>query len=35
VPWLDVDLDAELPGRGRVADLVRAMDTGGVRRWSR
>jgi 2-amino-4-hydroxy-6-hydroxymethyldihydropteridine diphosphokinase len=35
VPWLDVDPDAELPGRGRVADLVRAMDTSGVRRWSR
>lgn len=35
VPWLDVDPDAELPGRGRVADLLKAMDTGGVRRWSR
>jgi 2-amino-4-hydroxy-6-hydroxymethyldihydropteridine diphosphokinase len=35
VPWLDLDPDAELPGRGRVADLVRAMDTSGVRRWSR
>ena len=35
VPWLDVDPDAELTGRGRVADLVKAMDTDGVRRWSR
>lgn len=34
VPWLDIDPDAELPGRGRVADIVRAMDAGGVRRWS-
>ena len=34
VPWLDVDPDAELPGRGRVSDLVRAMHTDGVRRWS-
>lgn len=34
LPWLDVDPDAELPGRGRVADLVRAVDTSGVRRWS-
>ena len=35
VPWLDVDPAAELVGRGRVADLVRKMDTSGVRRWSR
>jgi len=34
VPWLDVDPDAELPGRGRVSDLVRGMDTSGVRRWA-
>ena len=33
VPWLDIDADAELPGRGRVSDLVRAMPTDGVRRW--
>jgi dihydroneopterin aldolase/2-amino-4-hydroxy-6-hydroxymethyldihydropteridine diphosphokinase len=31
VPWLDVDPDARLP-QGRVADLVAAMDTAGVRR---
>ncbi|HUR13648.1 MAG TPA: 2-amino-4-hydroxy-6-hydroxymethyldihydropteridine diphosphokinase [Mycobacteriales bacterium] len=30
VPWLDVDPDAELPGRGRVADLV--VDRSTVRR---
>ena len=35
VPWLDLDPEAELPGQGRVADLVRTMDTSGVRRWSR
>lgn len=32
VPWLDVDPDATLPGHGRVADLVAAMDASGVRR---
>jgi dihydroneopterin aldolase/2-amino-4-hydroxy-6-hydroxymethyldihydropteridine diphosphokinase len=32
VPWLDVDPDAELPGHGRVADLVRDLDVAGVRR---
>lgn len=30
-PWLDVDPDAEVPGRGRVADLL-ASATGEVRR---
>jgi 2-amino-4-hydroxy-6-hydroxymethyldihydropteridine diphosphokinase len=32
VPWLDVDGTAELPGRGRVADLLPAADRSGVRR---
>lgn len=27
VPWADVDPDAVLPGRGRVADLAAALDT--------
>jgi 2-amino-4-hydroxy-6-hydroxymethyldihydropteridine diphosphokinase len=31
-PWLDVDPDAELPGHGRVADLLAAMDMSGIRR---
>lgn len=31
VPWLDVDPTAELPGYGRVADLVTHLDTSGVR----
>ncbi len=31
-PWHDVDPDAVLPGRGRVADLLAAAGTGGVRR---
>jgi 2-amino-4-hydroxy-6-hydroxymethyldihydropteridine diphosphokinase len=30
-PWLDVDPDAELPGRGRVADLILGVDQAGVR----
>jgi 7,8-dihydro-6-hydroxymethylpterin-pyrophosphokinase len=30
VPWLDLDPDAELPGHGRVADLV--VDRSTVRR---
>lgn len=33
VPWLDVDPEAALPGRGRVADLVSTLDTSGVVRW--
>jgi 2-amino-4-hydroxy-6-hydroxymethyldihydropteridine diphosphokinase len=32
VPWLDVDATAELPGAGRVADLVARLDVSGVRR---
>lgn len=32
VPWLDLDADAELPGRGRVADLLSALPEQGVRR---
>lgn len=31
-PWLEVDAAAELPGRGRVADLLPALGTAGVRR---
>jgi 2-amino-4-hydroxy-6-hydroxymethyldihydropteridine diphosphokinase len=31
VPWLDVDPEAELVGYGPVADLVRGLDTSGVR----
>jgi 2-amino-4-hydroxy-6-hydroxymethyldihydropteridine diphosphokinase len=29
-PWLDIEPEAEVPGRGRVADLVREVDTSGV-----
>jgi len=32
VPWLDVDPAAQVPGRGRVADLLAAVDRSGVRR---
>lgn len=32
VPWLDIAPDAVLPGHGRVADLVAALDVSGVRR---
>ncbi|SER76462.1 2-amino-4-hydroxy-6-hydroxymethyldihydropteridinediphosphokinase [Propionibacterium cyclohexanicum] len=31
VPWLDVEPNAQLP-QGRVADLVKGLDVGGVRR---
>jgi len=31
-PWLDVDPDAEIPGRGRVADLLAGVGLDGVRR---
>lgn len=33
VPWLDVDPDACLPGRGPVRALLRGLDDSGVRRW--
>ncbi|HEV7869943.1 MAG: folK [Modestobacter sp.] len=36
VPWLTLDPGAELPGYGRIADLVRALpaeDVAGVVRW--
>jgi 7,8-dihydro-6-hydroxymethylpterin-pyrophosphokinase len=32
VPWLDVDAAAELPGAGRVADLVEQLGVSGLRR---
>jgi 2-amino-4-hydroxy-6-hydroxymethyldihydropteridine diphosphokinase len=32
IPWLDVDPDATIPGKGRVADLVPALADQGVRR---
>nr|NLI50313.1 2-amino-4-hydroxy-6-hydroxymethyldihydropteridine diphosphokinase [Propionibacterium sp.] len=32
VPWLEADAEARLPGRGRVADLLATVGTGGVRR---
>jgi 2-amino-4-hydroxy-6-hydroxymethyldihydropteridine diphosphokinase len=31
-PWRDVDPDAELPGKGRVADLLAASSAAGVHR---
>ncbi|HEY3001429.1 MAG TPA: 2-amino-4-hydroxy-6-hydroxymethyldihydropteridine diphosphokinase [Kribbellaceae bacterium] len=31
-PWLDIEPDAELPGRGRVDELLAAVGTGGVKR---
>jgi 2-amino-4-hydroxy-6-hydroxymethyldihydropteridine diphosphokinase len=31
-PWLELDANAVLPGRGKVADLLAAIGTGGVRR---
>ena len=34
VPWLDLQPDAELPGRGQVRDLLRNVGTDGVARWS-
>ncbi|WP_026422859.1 2-amino-4-hydroxy-6-hydroxymethyldihydropteridine diphosphokinase [Actinokineospora inagensis] len=32
VPWLDIDPDAVVPGRGRADDLLADLDTAGVRR---
>jgi 2-amino-4-hydroxy-6-hydroxymethyldihydropteridine diphosphokinase len=31
-PWLDLDADAEIPGRGRVADLLAAIGESGIDR---
>jgi 2-amino-4-hydroxy-6-hydroxymethyldihydropteridine diphosphokinase len=31
-PWLDADPDAEIPGQGRVSDLLAAIGRPGVRR---
>jgi 2-amino-4-hydroxy-6-hydroxymethyldihydropteridine diphosphokinase len=31
-PWLDADPDAEIPGQGRVSDLLAAVGRSGVRR---
>jgi 2-amino-4-hydroxy-6-hydroxymethyldihydropteridine diphosphokinase len=31
-PWHDIEPDAEIPGRGRVADLLAAADRSGVER---
>jgi 2-amino-4-hydroxy-6-hydroxymethyldihydropteridine diphosphokinase len=30
VPWHEIDPSAELPGQGKIADLVKAADTSGV-----
>lgn len=32
VPWLEVDPEGEIPGRGFVADLIGGVDTSGVRK---
>ena len=32
IPWLDVEPDAVVPGRGPARDLLAAVDTAGVRR---
>lgn len=32
VPWQEVDVEGEIPGKGFVADLAAAMDTSGVMR---
>jgi 2-amino-4-hydroxy-6-hydroxymethyldihydropteridine diphosphokinase len=32
VPWLDIDPEATVPGRGPVRDLLAGLDVSGVRR---
>jgi 2-amino-4-hydroxy-6-hydroxymethyldihydropteridine diphosphokinase len=32
VPWLEIDPEGEIPGRGFVADLIEGVDTSGVRK---
>ena len=31
-PWLDLDEDAEIPDRGKVADLLAALSEAGISR---
>lgn len=31
-PWVDVDIEGEIPGKGFVADLIRDLDTSGTKR---
>lgn len=31
-PWLDIDAEGEIPGEGRVSDLLGKLELGGVRR---
>jgi len=33
-PWVDIDPDAEVPGRGPARVLLAGLDTSEVRRWS-
>jgi 2-amino-4-hydroxy-6-hydroxymethyldihydropteridine diphosphokinase len=32
LPWAEIEPDAELPGRGRIADLLAGLDTTGIER---
>lgn len=32
VPWLEIDLEGEIPGHGFVADLISGVDTSGVKK---
>lgn len=35
LPWAEIDPDAELPGRGAVAELLGGLDTAGIHRVGR
>jgi len=32
VPWLEIDAEGEIPGKGFIADLIADVDTTGVTR---
>lgn len=32
LPWMEIDIEGEIPGKGFVADLVQNVDTSGVKR---
>jgi 2-amino-4-hydroxy-6-hydroxymethyldihydropteridine diphosphokinase len=34
LPWVEIDPEAEVPGRGPARVLLDGLDTSGVRRWS-
>ena len=32
IPWMEIDVEGEIPGKGFIADLIGDVDTSGVKR---